>query len=142
MQAWVETLCLLAQPKEEQQLKNKNNQNCQKIEQYQNSTTKDIKKKHSSRPLEGLRPAATCREAVAGRPATDCATQSSSTSKQSLKPLTENTCGGSGGSRRNSQPHRRSHWRDPQGPRMYTTPPTREAAPEGPSLIVGSRGSD
>ena len=53
MEAYIETLCLLAQPKEEQQLKNKNNQNCQKIEQYQNSTTKDIKKKHSSRPVAG-----------------------------------------------------------------------------------------
>ena len=53
MEAYIETLCLLAQPKEEQQLKNKNNQNCQKIEQYQNSTTKDIKKKHSSRPVGG-----------------------------------------------------------------------------------------
>ena len=31
---------------------------------------------------------------------------------------------------------------DPQGPRAYTSPPTQEAAPEGPNLIVGSRGSD
>ena len=35
------------------------------------------------------------------------------------KPLTIKTCGGCDG-RRNSQPHRRVHWREPQGPRMYT----------------------
>ena len=33
-------------------------------------------------------------------------------------PLTEKTCGGRG-SRRNSQPHRRVRWRDPQGPRTH-----------------------
>ena len=26
--------------------------------------------------------------------------------------------------------------------RMYTNPPTRESAPEGPNLLVGSGGSD
>ena len=31
----------------------------------------------------------------------------------------------------------RGHWRDPQGPRVCTGPPTREPAPEGPNLIVG-----
>ena len=31
---------------------------------------------------------------------------------------------------------------DPQGPRMYTNPPTQESAPGGPNLIVGSRESD
>ena len=29
-----------------------------------------------------------------------------------------------------------SYWRDPQGPRMYTNPPTQEAVPERPNLIV------
>ena len=43
------------------------------------------------------------------------------------------------GSRRNSHPHRRVPWRDPQSPRMYTKPPTWESAPERPSLLVGSR---
>ena len=57
------------------------------------------------------------------------------------KPLTVKTCRGCG-SGRNSQPHRRVHWRDQQGPRMYTNPPTWESAPEGPNLLVGSRGSD
>ena len=47
-----------------------------------------------------------------------------------------------GSSRRNSQPHWRVRWRDPQGLRRYTSPPTQEAAPEGPNLIVGSGGSD
>ena len=31
---------------------------------------------------------------------------------------------------------------DPQGTRTYRNTPTRESAPEGPNLIVGSRGSD
>ena len=57
------------------------------------------------------------------------------------KPLTENTCGGCGG-RRDSQPHRRVPWRDPQGPGIYTNPPTQESAPEGPDLPMGSGGSD
>ena len=67
---------------------------------------------------------------------TDCPTQSSSVGKWSLKPLIENTCGGWGSSGRSSQPHR-IRWRDPQGPKLCTSPPTREPAPEGPSLIVG-----
>ena len=57
------------------------------------------------------------------------------------KPLLKKTCGSSG-SRKNSQPHRKVHWRDPQGSRTYTKPPTCESAPEGPNLIVGSGGSD
>ena len=59
------------------------------------------------------------------------------------KPLVIKTCRGCGG-RRNSQPHKRVHWRHPQGPRMYTNPPThppRESAPEGPNLLVSSGGS-
>ena len=55
--------------------------------------------------------------------------------------LTEKICGG-WGSRRNSQPHRTVHWRDLQGPRMYTNPPTWESAPEGPNLLVSSRGGN
>ena len=47
-----------------------------------------------------------------------------------------------GGSGRNCQPYRRVCWRDPQGPRTYTNPPTQESAPEGPNLIVDSMGSD
>ena len=34
-------------------LKTKNNHNCQKIELYGNLTTKELKKKHSSRPVGG-----------------------------------------------------------------------------------------
>ena len=34
-------------------LKTKNNQNCQKIELYGIPTTKELKKKHSSRPVGG-----------------------------------------------------------------------------------------
>ena len=34
-------------------LKTKNNQNCQKIELYGSLTTKELKKKHSSRPVGG-----------------------------------------------------------------------------------------
>ena len=57
------------------------------------------------------------------------------------KPLTVKICEGWGG-RRNSQPHRRVHWRDPQGPGTCTNPPTWESAPEGPNLLVGSGRSD
>ena len=35
-------------------LKIKNNQNCQKIKLYGSLTTKELKKKHSSRPAEGV----------------------------------------------------------------------------------------
>ena len=58
------------------------------------------------------------------------------------QPLIENSCGGWGSTRRNSQSHRRVRWRDPQGPRACTSPPTWDSAPEGPNLIVGSRGSN
>ena len=34
-------------------LKTKNNQNCQKIKLYGSPTTKELKKKHSSRPVGG-----------------------------------------------------------------------------------------
>ena len=44
------------------------------------------------------------------------------------KPLTEKFCGGCG-SGRNSQLHGTVCWREPQGPRMYTNPPTWESAP-------------
>ena len=43
------------------------------------------------------------------------------------KPLAVKTCGGCRGGR-NSQPHKRVCWRDPQGPRMYTKPPIQESA--------------
>ena len=33
-------------------------------------------------------------------------------------------------------------WRDPQGPRTYTNPPTQKSAPEGTNLFVGGPGSD
>ena len=36
-------------------LKTKNNQNCQKIELYGNPTTKELKKKHSSRQAGGAK---------------------------------------------------------------------------------------
>ena len=61
--------------------------------------------------------------------------------KKASKPLAVITCGGFS-SGRNSQPHRRVHWRDPQGPRMYPKPPTWESTPEGPNLLVNIRGSD
>ena len=56
------------------------------------------------------------------------------------KPLAAKMCGDCS-SRKNSQPHRRVHWRGPQDPRMYTNPPTKESAPEVPNLLVSSRGS-
>ena len=60
--------------------------------------------------------------------------------KKVSKPLAIKICGDWGSSGRNSQPHRRVCWRDPEGPRMYTNPPTRESAPEGPNLLVGRGG--
>ena len=35
-------------------LKTNNNQNCQKIKLYRSPTTKELKKKHSSRPVGGV----------------------------------------------------------------------------------------
>ena len=60
--------------------------------------------------------------------------------KKISKPLAVKICRGCG-DRRNRQPHRRVHWRDPWGPRMYTSPPTQKSAPEGPNSFVGSRRS-
>ena len=59
-------------------LKTKNNQNCQKIKVYGSLTTKEIKKKHSSRPVGGAetgsRAERTLSKAVAGGPSevADC----------------------------------------------------------------------
>ena len=72
---------------------------------------------------------------------TDNPIQDSSWGTKASEALAIKTCGGWGGGR-NSKPHRRVHWRDSQGPRMHTNPPTRESAPEGPNLLVGSKGSD
>ena len=48
-------LCPLTQPKEKTtNFKTKNNQNCQKIELCGSPTTKELKKKHSSRLGEGI----------------------------------------------------------------------------------------
>ena len=56
-------------------------------------------------------------------------------------PLTIKICEGCDGGR-NSQPHRRFHWRDPHDPRAYTSLPTQELVSEEPNLLVGSRKSD
>ena len=45
--------------------------------------------------------------------------------------------GGGCSARRNSRPHRRVCWRDPQGPRMYTNPPGNQHQ-KGP--VCGQRG--
>ena len=151
-------------------VKTKNNQNCQKIELYGSPTTKELKKKLSSRLVGGVGMAArvmrTSGKVAAGGlgrvaagevgdPAFVCGktrknnqgvreiTQSRVPvwGNKASKSLTEKTCGDCGG-RRNSQLLRRVCWRDPQGPRMCTKPPTWESAPEGPSLLVGSGESD
>ena len=53
-------------------LKTKNNQNCQKIELYGSLTTKEIKKKHLSRLVGGVKPGSwaerTCGKAAASKP--------------------------------------------------------------------------
>ena len=46
----------------------------------------------------------------------------SSGGHKASKPLAIKSCGGCGGGR-TSQPHKKVHWRDPQGPRMYTNHP-------------------
>ena len=143
-------------------LKTKNNYNCQKIKLYGSLTIKELKK-HSSRLIGGVEMGSYGREDSwqggvwqtrqthicawinpeerLGRE-TDWATQGSITGKQSLKTFNRKKICGDWGSRRNSWPHRRVWWRDPQGPRIYTNPPTWESAQEEPNLLVGSRGSD
>ena len=143
-------------------LKTKNNQNCQKIELYGSPTTKELKKKHSSRLVGGAEIGSRGEEASQQ----GCSWQNGQShncvwitrkdnwgARQTMqprfpaggnkasKPQAIKTCG-SCGSGRNSQLHRRVCWRDPQGPRMYTNTHTWESAPEGPNLLVGSRGSD
>ena len=54
--------------------------------------------------------------------------------KKASKPLAIKVFGGCSGGR-NSQPHRRDEWRDLQGHRMYTNPPTWESAPNGPICL-------
>ena len=69
------TVCLLAQPKEgQQQFKLKNNQNWQKIELYASPTTKEIKKKHSSRPVGGAERTRHKAAAVIPSEVADCGT--------------------------------------------------------------------
>ena len=72
---------------------------------------------------------------------TDCKPRVPAPGNKASKPQAVKTRGNLG-SGRNSQPHRRVCWRDPQGPRMYTSPHTWELAPERPNLLVGSEGSD
>ena len=55
MEAQVDTFCLLTQRRTRTNLKTKNNQNCQKIKLYGSLTNKELKKKHSLRPIEGRR---------------------------------------------------------------------------------------
>ena len=58
---------------------------------------------------------------------------------KATKPLTEKICGAAA---ETPSLTGQFHWKNPQGPRTYTKPPTQESAPEGPNLPVGSRGSD
>ena len=153
-------------------LKTKNNQNCQKIELYGNPTTKELKKKHSRRLVGGAErgswterthsKTASRRLGQAKRwwlvdwvvPHLCADKLGETTGEQNRlhnpgfqygemkpqnfwlkKPVGVEVA-------RDSQPHRRGHWRDPQGPRTYTHPPTWESAQEGAKLLVGSRGSD
>ena len=53
---------------------------------------------------------------------------------KSSKPLTEKICGGCD-SGRNSYPHRRVLWRDPQGPIMYTNHPPGNQHQKGPICL-------
>ena len=51
MEAFIDILCLLTQPKEGQQFKNKKQEELTENQLYGSLTTKEIKKKHSSRPV-------------------------------------------------------------------------------------------
>ena len=122
-------------------LKTKNNQNCQKIELYGSPKTKELKKKHLFR-LAGwveigswgwqTRWSYICMwisQEEQLEIEKDHPTQDPVQGNKTSKPPAVKTCGCCGGER-NSQPHRRVHWRNPQGPRTYTSPPTWESAPE------------
>ena len=135
-------------------LKTKTNQNCQEIELYGSLTIKELKKKHLPRPVGGAEMGSWSGEdsskgsgwrtwagkVVAGGAGgrnnwgvrQTAQPRVPAWGNKASKPLTEKTCGHCGGGR-NSQPHRRVCWRHPQGPRMYTNPPTQESAPEGPN---------
>ena len=67
----------------------------------------------------------------------DHAAQGSSSGRLSLKLLIENAHGGGGRPWGRLPASQERSWRDPQGPRVCTSPPTQEPAPEGPSWIVG-----
>ena len=60
------------QKKDNNKFKNNNNHNCQKIKLYGSLTTKELKKKHSSRPIGGAETGnqaeRTCGKVVAGGP--------------------------------------------------------------------------
>ena len=149
-------------------LKTKNNQNCQKIELCGSSTTKELKKKHSSRLVGEVETGSQGREdGQCNRPGwargqlVDWVVPHSRADKlggttgeqdrphnrgfewetKASKFLAVTTCGGCS-SRKNYQPHRRIQWRDQQSPRMDTNPPTRISAPKRPNLLVGNGGSD
>ena len=69
MEVQADMLCLLAQPQRELELnlKTNNTQNCQKIKLYGSSTTKHLKKPHSSRWVVGVesqRQAESCRDRI------------------------------------------------------------------------------
>ena len=135
-------------------LKTKNNQNCQKIELYGRLTTKELKKKlirtcrsgkdrqlgreNSQQGGGGWSRLPTFpKTGTTGEQCTQC-NPVSALKKKASKPLGVKILGGRG-CRRNSQPHRRVHWRDP---RLYTKPPTQESSPEGANLLMGRGGSD
>ena len=69
----------------------------------------------------------------------DCTTQGSRKETKASKPLIVKTCG-SCSNRRNSQSHRKVCRRGPQDPRMYTSPPIRESAPERAQSTCGKWG--
>ena len=66
----------------------------------------------------------------------DCTTQGSRKETKASKPLIVKTCG-SCSNRRNSQSHRKVCRRGPQDPRMYTSPPIWESAPERAQSTCG-----
>ena len=156
--------------KDNNKFKNKKiNQNCQKIELYGSLTTKELEKKHLSRLVGeaemGSWVEKTCSNAAAGelgwarwwlgvgavphrvqinwkgKQGTRQTTQPRvpAQGNKASKPQAVKTCGGCG-SGRNSQPHRRAHWRDPQDPGRYTSPHTQGISTRSAQLVCGKWG--
>ena len=149
MEAWADTLCLLAQPKEGQ-FKNKNQSELTENWTIWKSKNQGVKK-HSSRLVGRAEMGSLGRDDLHGKVVAAAGQQGSSwwTRWQTAQPRVP-VWGNEASNNWLKTPvgveaavgETPSLTGEFLGPRTYTNPPTQEAAPEGPSLIVGGRGSD